>query len=210
MIPRYVELWQYLDRLKPMKRYELVSEHEDELRDATESYGVYKRPEDYISGFQQWIDKNKNKIAALNIVCTKPSLLDRKSLKELKLELDAHGYKTRMLNRAWRESKNEDIAADIISYIRTLTLGSELVDHETRIQKAMASIRELQKWNKIQTKWLDRFEKQLLAESVIQRADLDKPPFSNEGGYERLNKIFDDKLDDILADINENLYKDIA
>ena len=38
------------------------------------------------------------------------------------------------LNSAWKEAKNEDIAADIISFIRSQAIGSELLGHEERIQ----------------------------------------------------------------------------
>jgi len=144
----------------------------------------------------------------LSIICNKPTSLDRRSLKELKLILDTEGFNARTLNTAWKSAKNEDIAADIIAYIRTFALGNTLISHEERITKAMTKVENLKTdWSKTQLKWLDRFKKQLLQESVLQKEDLDKAPFNKDGGYTKLNKIFRNELDTILTTMNEELYK---
>lgn len=203
-------LWTFLDEFKPTPKYQLVSEHEDAARDMERGYGKAKKPEDYLDSFAQFIRENQNKIQALNIICTKPSELDRKSLKELALELDRNGYNTTSLKAAWKDAKNEDIAADIISYIRTMALGSSLISHEERIKRAVDKIKEMKNWNTVQRKWIDRFEKQLIQESVLRVEDLDKDPFDTAGGYKRLNKIFENELDFLVEELNQNLYTDIA
>ena len=114
--------------LRPLAQY--VSDHEDEYISTERGYGNGQKPEDYLVSFKDFIQENVNKIAALQIICTRPKELDRQSLKELKLLLDQEGFNSRTLNAAWRDTKNEDIAADIISYIRTLAIGSSLVSHE--------------------------------------------------------------------------------
>lgn len=124
----------------------------------------------------------------------------------MRLELDNAGYNIISLNTAWKQAKNEAIAADIISFIRTMALDTSLIDHETRIQNAINKIKELKSWNKTQLRWLDRFEAQLLKENIITIQDLDKEPFKNDGGYQRLNKIFENNLEDVLQKLNENLY----
>jgi type I restriction enzyme R subunit len=184
----------------------LVSEHHDEIIGIDRGYGKANKPEDYIEGFKKFIEENRNKILALNVVCTKPSELDRKSLKELKMMLDLEGYNAMTLHTAWKTTKNEDIAADIISYIRTMALDTDLVSHEQRIENAINKVKMLKPWNKIQQKWLDRFEAQLLKETVLTKADLDAKPFSDDGGFTRLNKIFDNELENILGVLNDNLY----
>src|SRR5690606_39809652 len=131
--------------------------------------------------FRKYIQDNQNKIAALATICNKPTELDRKSLKELYLMLDSAGFNSISLRHAWKAAKNEDIAADIISFIRTLSLGSDLVDHEIRIRNAVDKIRKSRTWNKTQEKWLNRFEAQLIHETILKKEDLDKPPFLEEG-----------------------------
>lgn len=203
-------LWKYLDELKPPPAYQLFSEHDDELQEMERGYGQGQKPEDYLQGFARYIEENKNKIEALQLICTRPRELDRQSLRELRLLLEQEGYNSRALQSAWQQARNEDIAADIISYIRTLALGTTLVSHEERIRRAVSKVRQLRDWNKVQQKWLDLFEKQLIAETVLQRENLDEDPFDSKGGYARLNKIFDQELDKVLNLINEELYKDAS
>ncbi|WP_158860987.1 type I restriction-modification system endonuclease [Lunatibacter salilacus] len=199
-------LWKFLDELKAAPSRMLVSEHADIFLGIERGYGNAKKPEDYLDNFAQFIRENENKIEGLNIVCSRPTELDRKSLRDLMLILDQEGYNAKTLNTAWRAAKNEDIAADIISYIRTLTLGSSLISHEDRVKKAVDSIRQMKAWNKTQLKWIERFEKQLLKETILRREDLDRDPFDTAGGFDRLNKIFEAQLDEVIAEINKNLY----
>jgi len=203
-------LWKFLDELKSPKRITLYSEHEDSLIATDRGYGYGKKPEDYLESFKSFVLENQNKMAALNIICTKPKELDRKSLKELRLALDMAGFNSAALNTAWKQTKNEDITADIISYIRTLALGNSLISHEVRIKNAVDKIRKLKSWSKIQEKWINRIETQLIKETVLQIEDLDTSPFKADGGFNRLNKIFDNKLSEYIEIINENLYQGIA
>ena len=120
--------------------------------------------------------------------------------------LDQKGYNEITLTTAWKTAKNQDLAADIISFIRTLALHTDLISHEDRIKNAITKVKKSRSWNVTQLKWLDRFEKQLLVETVLTKADLDSKPFSEEGGFTRLNKIFENDLENILVVLNENLY----
>lgn len=199
-------LWKFLDELRPEVALPLVSEHDDIYLGTERGYGKAKKPEDYLDNFAQFIQENQNKIEALKIVCSRPTELDRKALRELMLALDQEGYNAHTLNAAWKASKNEDIAADIISYIRTLSLGSSLVSHGEKVRKAVESIRQMKDWNKTQLKWIDRFEKQLLKETVLRKEDLDQDPFDEAGGYDRLNRIFEEHLEEVIAEMNRNLY----
>jgi type I restriction enzyme R subunit len=203
-------IWKFLDELKPQPSFMMVSEHQDEYLATTRGYGKGKKPEDYLDSFASFINNNLNKLAALSIVCNRPKELDRKSLKELMILLDEAGYNALTLRTAWRDSKNEDIAADIISFIRTLAIGNSLVSHEERIKKAVNKVRGMKQWNAVQNKWIDRFEKQLLKETILQPQDLDEEPFKEEGGFVRLDKIFEHQLTNILDIINENLYSKSA
>ena len=205
-VDRFKSVWKYLDELKPSPRLQFVSDHEDEYLRTERGYGNGQKPEDYLEGFKQFIEENRNKLAALQIICTRPKELDRKSLKELKIILDEAGYNPKTLNSAWKDVKNEDIAADIISYIRTLAIGSSIINHDERIRNAVSKVKSLRTWNKVQLTWIERFEKQLLQEEVIQIEDLNSDPFSDAGGFNRLDKIFNHELTFVLDTINENLY----
>lgn len=206
IIKSYKGLWNYLDKNIFRPKHQLISDHLDEYLGTERDYGNAQKPEDYIENFKKFIEENSNKIAALQLIVTKPSSLDRKSLKELLLLLDQEGYNAKTLNSAWAATKNQDIAADIIAYIRTLSLDVDLVTHEERVNRAFKKVNEMQSWNKTQQKWIDRFQVQLLKQTILTKEDLDKDPFDSWGGYSRLNKQFNEQLDDVLQVINDNLY----
>lgn len=206
VIANYTSLWQFLDEKIYQPKLQLVSEHADQVIGVERGYGKAEKPEDYILSFKKYIEENRNTILALQTICTKPKELDRQSLKELKLLLDQQGYNELTLKTAWKNAKNQDLAADIISFIRTLALDTDLVSHEDRIKKAVNKVKAMREWNKIQLKWIDRFEVQLLKETVLTKADLDANPFKEDGGFVRLNKIFENDLENILVVLNENLY----
>ena len=206
------KLFLLLDGMKPPPNYTLISEHEDQHLDTVRDYEVTYNGMDYLEKFREYILENRNKLAALEIICTRPKLLTRESLKELQLQLALEGFDKTKLKTAWKNANNEDIAADIIAYIRSLALGSPLLSQKERIKNAMQKVRAMKKWDNRQDLWLKRFESQLLEENILHKEDLEKGIFKREGGgYARLNRrIFGNELDNVLEVINDNLYQESA
>ncbi|MFD1708798.1 type I restriction-modification system endonuclease [Siminovitchia sediminis] len=202
-------LLQYLDENKGRPVLQYISTHEDQVEAVTRGYGNAEKPEDYLQSFQQFIKENINLIPALKVVCTRPKDLTRSQLRELKITLDQKGFTEKGLQTAWRDATNEEIAADIIGFIRRQALGDPLIDHEERIKNAMKKIYQMSAWTKAQRSWLERIEKQLLKESVLDpdpEQAFDVEPFKSRGGYRQLNKIFEGQLDSIVRNINSALY----
>ena len=198
----------FLDENRHRPKKQLVSHHKDELYSHKRGYGDAKKPEDYLNAFKQFIIDNMNKINALTIVCQRPRELTRQALRELKIALDQAGYNEKGLQVAWKDWKNEEIAADIISFIRRQALGDPLVSHNDRIKKAMTRIYAMREWTAVQRKWLERIEKQLIAQTVVDREVFERGAFKEQGGFDRLNKIFQGNFQKVLDDINTNLYPD--
>ena len=206
IIKEYGSLWKFLDQKFTRPGLQLVAEQEDEFIAMEQRFGEDQKPGDYIESFNHYIATNRNKILAIKTILTSPSQLNRSSLKELKLMLDQNGFNERYLNAAWRQSKNEDIAADIVSYIRTAALGEALISHEDRIKSAFAKVKQTNNFNALQLKWLKRFEAQMLAETVLTKEDLDKEPFKSDGGFKRINKQFQDEVEQVIDAVNNHLY----
>jgi len=198
----------FLDENRHRAKQQLISNHQDHLHAHTRGYGNAEKPEDYLNAFKEFVITNMNKIPALAIVCQRPRKLTRQALKELKLALDQAGFTEKSLQVAWKDWKNEDIAADIISFIRRQALGDPLVGHQERIQEAIARIYAMRTWTATQRQWLERIEKQLLAETVLDREVFDRGAFASHGGFNRLNKIFQGNFQQILDDITATLYPD--
>jgi type I restriction enzyme R subunit len=201
----------FLDKFKPMEgRDILVSDHDDELIGTGWGYGNATKPEDYLAGFRAFIKDDKNAIDALKVVTQRPRDLTRQQLRELKLKLDEAGYPERVLQRAWAQVSNQDIAASIIGFIRQHAMGSPLVPYDERIDRALQKVLSSQPWTTPQRQWLDRIGNQMRLETVVDRDALDRGQFKAYGGYNRLNKIFQGKLEEVLGTLHEELWKDAS
>ena len=153
--------------------------------------------------------ENRNTVAALNIVCTKPGDLTRESLKSLRLALDREGFTVEQLNSAVSHMSNSKIVADIISLIRRYAINAELLGHEERIRRAVNKLKDARRFSKIESNWIDQIEKYLLNESVLSVQTFDEVrQFRAKGGFDRLNKIFQNQLASIIAELNGYLYDD--
>lgn len=145
------------------------------------------------------------------VVTQRPRELTKAQLKELLILLDASGYTERNLQTAWREKTNEDIAASIIGFIRKAALGDALVPYSERVDEAMRKIMASRSWAPAQLKWLKRIGQQLKKETIVDREALDTGEFKNQGGgFQRLNKTFNGELENILVQINDELWKDVG
>ncbi len=190
------------------KRAVVISDKTDKLLSHTRGFGEGLEPEDYLEAFKEFITENMNKIAALNILCTRPKELTREGLKKLRLELDKEGFTNQQLNTAYNESNNEEIVADIISFIRRYALGSVLLSHEQRIKNAVNKLKKNHKFSKMELDWLARIENYLINENIIEKDSFESGAFKTFGGFKRIDKVFNNNLDNIIQELNEYLYED--
>lgn len=206
MIENNRKAFEYVRKM-PKEREKFISDKEDKITSHVRGYGKATKPEDYLNEFKQFINSNINEIAALNIVATRPKELTRKSLKELKTILDRENFSETKLQTAWKEMTNEDITADIISFIRQQSIGDALVSKDERIHNAITKLKKNHpELSRIQLGWLDRIESQLLKEIVLNRETFDSAAFKNKGGYNAVNKAFGLKLDEFIDEINGYMY----
>ncbi|MBU6230759.1 MAG: type I restriction-modification system endonuclease [Cyanobacteria bacterium REEB459] len=187
-----------------------ISHHPDEVVAVTRGYGSGQRPDDFLDSFTAYIRDNVNQLAALTVVLQRPRELTRAQLRELRLELDKMGYSETSLRQAWQDTRNEDIAASIIGFIRQAALGDPLIPYDDRVRNAMKRILAKRLWTDPQRKWLQRIGEQVAREFIVDRDTLDQEPFQSDGGFNRLNRIFDGQLEAILGDINEELWRRTA
>jgi type I restriction enzyme, R subunit len=188
----------------------IISHHDDEVRRVERGYGKGEKPGDYLESFAGYLKANLNQVPALLVVTQRPRELTRQQLKELRLLLDGAGYTEVALQTAWRETTNQDIAASIIGFIRRAALGDALVPYGERVDRAVKSILASRSWTDPQRKWLDRIGQQLRAEFIVDRDALDRGQFKTQGGFNRINKVFDGKLEAVLGDLHEALWKQAA
>lgn len=187
--------------------YLILDKTEDRVLETVHAFHAVEKPSDYLDGFQAFIQSNMNEIPALLAVAQRPRSLTRKDLKALKQALDAKGYSETSLRTAWSDLTNEDIAAGILGHIRRAAIGDHLIPYETRVQGALDQLLKSQPWTGPQRDWLKRIGQQLLQETVVDKEALDQGAFQNAGGFERINKIFGGRLEEILGDLQDGIWK---
>ena len=187
----------------------IISTHEDKIISHERGYDENTKPEDYIESFVDYIKNNVNEVAALNIICTRPKELKRQDLQNLVMKLKFAGFTANDLNTAVSKMTNEAMAADIISLIRRYAIGSFLVSKENKIKNAVNKLKQSHNFSKTELEWLDKIEKYLLSESIINVETFNEDPrFNSMGGFNRFNKIFNNELANIIEELNNYIYDD--
>ncbi len=189
-------------------RFVPIATHDDKVVSVTSGYGDSQKPEDFLDKFNTFVRENQNKIAALRVVVQRPQDLTRQQLRELKLQLDAQGFSDVNVTKAWKQAKNEDIAASIVGFIRRVAIGSPLIPFGQRVRAAVDRVKAKGNFTDPQVKWLFRIAEQVEREIVVDRVALDDEPFKAMGGFRIIDKRFDGKLMNVLQTINEELWKD--
>jgi type I restriction enzyme R subunit len=211
LFKKHADLAQFLDDLRADPLDIPISEHPDRISGVLRGYGPdLKKPEDYIEGFTKWLKQNINKIPALKVVTRRPRDLTRVQLIQIKTELDAKGYNETTLKAAWHELKNEDIAATIIGFIRNRALGSPLIPYPERVDRALKSLLAERPWTAPQRRWLDILANQIKAETIVDRPAIDTGLFMQDGGFTRLNRIFNGQFEGVLHDLQDRIWTDPA
>ena len=117
------------------------------------------------------------------------------------------GYSEANLRRAWADAKNADIAASIIGFVRQAALGDPLIPYGDRVRAAIQRVIARRAWTDPQKRWLRRIGEQIKKEIVVDREAIDREPFAANGGFARLNKVFDGGLEAVLTGINEEMWR---
>ena len=190
-------------------RQPVISNHDDEIRDRTQSYGKHKRPQDYLDSFNDFIKVQVNKSAALSAVVNRPRDLTREQLKEVKLLLDSAGFSEAKLQTAYRNQTNQDIAASIIGHIRRAALGEALIPFDQRVAQAMQRIYQSHSWTPAQRKWLERLAKQLVHEVIIDHEFVNNR-FSEQGGAKQFDNALNGQLDTVLEELAGAIWSEIG
>ncbi|MGB0562798.1 MAG: type I restriction-modification system endonuclease [Spirulinaceae cyanobacterium] len=201
-------LAQLLDRSDRNAPSVFISHHEDEVIAVETGYGRGRKPQNYLDEFTSFLRENQNQIPALVTVMQRPQSLTRADLKALKLALDQAGFTEPALQTAWRETTNQDIAASIIGFIRQAALGDALVPYEQRVDRALQTVLSSQTWQPQQRQWLERIAKQLKQETIVDRAAFNQGAFRSQGGWQRIDKVFDGKLAVVVTAIHDAVWEE--
>lgn len=185
----------------------VVSGHKDKLLGVDPHYG---KPEDYLERFATFIKEQGNKLPALIAVVQRPREFTRRDLVQLITALEGAGFDERSLTSAWAQKANHEIAARVLGFVRQAALGDALVPYDQRVDQAVQKLIRANSLTPMQQDWIKRIAKQIKANIVLDEAALNEGPFQPQGGFNRLNQIFDGQLTTLLADMNEFIWQQDA
>ena len=94
--------------------------------------------------------------------------------------------------------------------MRQAALGEALVPWEQRVDHAVRHLIKLRGLNPNQQNWLKKIAAQVKANIVLDEQSINEGPLREQGGFRRLNQLFEGQLNDVLADMNEAIWQPAA
>ena len=80
---------------------------------------------------------------------------------------------------------------------------------EAKIRQAVDKLKHAHNFSKQELNWIARMEKYLMEESVLNVTVFEEDGrFKAQGGFGKINKVFGNKLESIILELNEYLYED--
>lgn len=168
--------------------------------------GTEYKPEDYLVAFSRFVHENSDKVDAIAILLDRPRDWSAGALAELKDKLATapERFTVENLQRAHELHYNKALI-EIISMVKHAADENQpLFTAEERILRAFAKLTADKSFSDDQQRWLDRIRDHLVANLSIDQDDfLLMPVFEQAGGWVQANRVFDGKLKDLLAELNE-------
>jgi type I restriction enzyme R subunit len=164
------------------------------------------RPQDYLQAFETFVRDNRNEVDAIAILLSRPKAWSAAALKGLRESLSQapEHFTEANLQRAYEVAQHKAVA-DIISMVkRAASDEAPLLTAEERVTGAVERMMANRELTAQQMKWLDYIRQHLVANLSIAREDFENVPvLSSRGGWGRANQVFEGRLDELLAELNE-------
>ena len=163
----------------------------------------YQKPEDYLDSFTRFVRENPEQIEAIRILLERPREWKTKALKELREKLEFNRFPEKELRKAHKIVYNKALA-DIISMVKhAVRVEEPIYSAEERVDRALRTVTDGKAFTEEQVKWLGYIREHLIENLTIDVEDFDNiPVFERHGGKAKANKVFDNELERLIADIN--------
>jgi type I restriction enzyme R subunit len=200
-----------IDYPRPSRTFFVASSVQDEvssewlIKGAT---GQEYKPADYIEAFEAFVRANADQVEAISILLSRPKGWGSQPLRDLRqalLQTPEH-FTEDNLRRAFQVAHHKALV-DIISMVKRAALDtSPLYTAEERVNRAVDRVVAGRQLTDEQAKWMDYIRQALVKNLSIDRDDFDDVPvLSRPGGWGKANRVFDRRLEELLAELNEEL-----
>ena len=182
------------------------------------------KAEDVISTFKEFLEKNKDRITALQIYYDQPyprRELTFDMIKQLNEMLAASPYNL-SVERVWNayarvkankvhEATAERMLTDLVSLIRfELGIEKELLPYRDIINRnfkdwVFKKNAGPKQFNEDQMAWLRMIKDHIISSVHFAKDDLDFAPFDAKGGMGKMWQLFGEEIEEIINELNEEL-----
>jgi type I restriction enzyme R subunit len=182
------------------------------------------RAEQIVSNFKDFIEENKDEIAALQIIYNEPyrkQHLMYEQIRELAEKMTRSGLNSMMIWKAYAELEksrvkgeaSDKLLTNIISLVRfAIGKQDELAPFTQTVEENFEKWLESQKekgveYSEDQLKWLDMIKSHIATSASIEKEDFDDTPFNQHGGLFKAYEVFGQELEPVLAELNYALVE---
>jgi type I restriction enzyme R subunit len=194
----------------------------DEILEAAASAEATEKARNTITSFREFLEQNRDEITALQMLYTRrrgqsPTLRDLKTLAET-IQAPPRSWTTEglwqayeMLERSKVKGRGGKLPTDIVSLVRfALEQETVLAPFRETVEDRFAAWMASQTaagtvFTPEQQQWLIMMKDHIAASMQIERGDLENAPFTTEGGLGAAWKVFGDRLDEVIRELNEVL-----
>ncbi len=217
------ELIELLDSIRRDKEQTIDHDNQDTLLRAEWDGDSRENAEALVSDFREYLEANRDEIEALTIFFAQPHRrreLTYKMIREVfdRLKTDRPKLAPMRVWQAYRlldEYKGQQPVSELtalVALIRrvcgidaTLSPYAETVrrNFQTWIMTRHSGAGE--KFNEEQMAWLRMIRDHVITSFHLDRDDLDLAPFDAKGGLGQMYKLFGDRMDNVIDELNEAL-----
>ena len=170
-----------------------------------------------IYAFKRFIDKNIDKLAALQILCRHPEAqgaLSENNLKALEEALQQHSnsLSRESLWLAYKRRSSESVQGDTEQHTDLISLVRFAMSYNLFLEPFRATVnRNFEEWldgkdfTSEQHEWLEMIRDHIATSLDIQMEDFEYAPFAELGNGAKVYQLFGDGLDAILKDLTQKL-----
>lgn len=207
------------------KKNDIVIDHvsADEVLESGFSSDAKDRAEGLVKSFEEFVEKHKDEITALQVLYSKPykQRLTFAAVKELaeKIEAPPYLWNESQLWNAYAALENAKvkgagghrILTDLVSLVRyAIHQDNELVPFPERVNANFnAWLASQESGGKIfteeQQQWLAMIRDHIAANLGIERDDFEYAPFAQQGGLGKVYQLFGEELNTMVEELNETL-----
>ena len=217
------ELIELIDSIRRDKEQTIDHDNLDTVLRAEWDGDAHQNAEAMAQDFQQYLEANRDKIEALVIFYDQPhrrSELTYAMIREVfdRLKNDKPRLAPLQVWRAYAlldEYKGQQPAAELTALV---ALIRRVCGMDAKVSLYAETVRRnFQNWimtrhsgggekfNEEQMEWLRMIRDHIVNSFHLDRDDLDTTPFDSKGGMGRMYKLFGDRMDDVIDELNEAL-----